>query len=77
MTVFVCFRVTGNLDVSIPGAKFFGLANLGTGEKKKLRSDNQEQEDIDSTGEMEHRDREKCGRRRDVHVTEQQPSCHG
>jgi len=30
------------------------VANLGTGEKKKLRPDNQKQEDIDGTGEIEH-----------------------
>ena len=30
------------------------VANLGTGEKKKLRPDNQKQEDIDSAGEIEH-----------------------
>jgi len=63
MTVFICFHVvTGNLEVNIPVAKFFVLANLGKGEKKELRSDNQKQEDIDSAGEMEHRDCEKCGR---------------
>jgi len=50
MSVFGCYRVTGNLEVNIPGA---GLANLGTGEKKKFRSDNQEQDDIDSAGEIE------------------------
>jgi hypothetical protein len=40
----------GHFEVTILGAKFFRLANLGTGEKKKFRSDNQEQEDIDSPG---------------------------
>ena len=53
MSVFGCYRVTGNLEVNIPGAKFFGLANLGTGEKKEFRSNNQEQDDIDSAGEIE------------------------
>jgi len=48
MSVFGCYRVTGNLEVNIPGA----LANLGIGEKKKFRSDNQEQDDIDSAGEI-------------------------
>ena len=76
MAVFVCYRVMGNLEVSIPGAKFFGLADLGTGEKKNFRSDNRKQEDVDSAGEMEHPVCEQCGRRRDMYVPELQPSCH-
>ena len=28
--------------------------NIGTGEEEESRSDNQEQEDIDGTGEVEH-----------------------
>ena len=71
-----CYHRTGNLDVSIPGSKFIGLANRGTGEKMKLRSDNHEQEDIDSAGEIEGRDPEKCGRRWDMVVIDYQPSCH-
>ena len=53
ITVFICYRVMGHFDVTILGAKFSWLANLGTGEKKKFRSDNQEQEDVDSAGEIE------------------------
>jgi hypothetical protein len=37
---------------------------LGTGEEEELRSDNQEEDDIDGAGEVEHRDAEKRARRR-------------
>jgi len=50
MSVVGRYRVAGNLEVNIPGAR---LASLRTGEKKKFRSDNQEQDDIDSAGEIE------------------------
>ena len=70
ITVFICYRVMGYFDVTILGAKFSGLADLGTGEKKKFRSDDQEQEDIDSPGEIEDCDPEKCGRRWDMMVSE-------
>jgi len=39
------------------------------GEKEKSWSGDQEDEAIDNAGEIEHWDPEKCGRRRDMHVT--------
>ena len=43
---------------------------LGTREKEKLRSDDQEQEDIDGTGEVEQRVGEERNRRRYTVATE-------
>jgi hypothetical protein len=43
---------------------------LGTREEEKFRSDNQEQEDIDGPGEVEHRETKKHSRRRYMVVTE-------
>ncbi len=48
------------------------LAKLLRGcEEEKLRTDNQEQEDIDSTGKVEQDTTEKRSRRRNVLVTEE------
>ena len=43
---------------------------LRTREEEEYRSDNQEQENIDGTGEIEHRDGDKRSRRRYMAVTE-------
>jgi hypothetical protein len=50
---------------------------LGTREEEKFRSDSQEQEDVDGTGEVENRDTKKYNRRRYVVVTELQAPCYG
>jgi hypothetical protein len=50
---------------------YFGLWILdGTGEQEKSRPDDQEQEHVDSAGQIEHRDSEKRSRRRDLFVIE-------
>jgi len=68
---------------------YFGLDEVvGVGEEEKLRSDDQEEKDVDGTREVKHRDAEKRSSRRDVVVVELQPSrdrerkddkgiCHG
>jgi hypothetical protein len=43
---------------------FLPVESLGTREEEQSRSDNQEQEDIDGTGEIEHCVSEKRSRRR-------------
>jgi hypothetical protein len=56
---------------------FLPVDFLGTREEEESRSDNQEQEDIDGTGEVEHRETKKCSRRRYVVVTELHTPCYG
>jgi hypothetical protein len=67
-------RVGGNHRASTLSSQLYFLLRvvefLGTREEKESRSDNQEQEDIDGTGEVEHRVTEERGRRRDVVVSE-------
>ncbi len=55
----------------LEGNVIFGFRqmSLGMGEKEKSWSGDQEDEAIDNAGEIEHWDPEKCGRRRDMHVT--------
>jgi len=56
---------------------YFGAGKfLGPREEEESRSDNQEEENIDGTGEAEHRVTKKCSRRRYLVVTEQQPPCY-
>ena len=51
---------------------YFLLVELpGTREEEQFRSDDQEQDDIDSTREVEHRGSEKRSRRRYMMVSEQ------
>jgi hypothetical protein len=50
---------------------------VGTREEEEFRSDNQEQGDIDGTGEVEHCDTKKCSRSRYVVATEFQTPCYG
>jgi hypothetical protein len=65
-------RVGENCRASTLRSKFyFRLGELlRTGKEEEPRSENQEQEDIDGTGEVEHRDSEKRSRRRYIVVTE-------
>jgi len=44
--------------------------SVRTGKEEEFRSDDQEQEDIDGTGELEHRFSEKRSRRRYMVVSE-------
>ena len=50
---------------------------LGSGEKEKVRSGNQEEEHIYCAGQVEHYDAEKRGRRRYFGITKFQPSRYG
>jgi hypothetical protein len=50
---------------------------LRTGKEEESRSDNQEQEDIDGTGEVKNGDAKKSNRRRYVVVTELHTPCYG
>ena len=50
---------------------------LGAREEEKFRSKNQEQKNIDGTGEVEYRESEKRSRRRYMAVSEQLPPCYG
>jgi hypothetical protein len=51
---------------------YFPLVELlGTREEEETRSDDQEQEGIDGTGEVENRGSEKCSRGRYMMVIEQ------
>jgi hypothetical protein len=52
-------------------------SDRGTREEEEFRSDNQEQGDIDGTGEVEHRDAKKCSRCRYVVVAELQTPSYG
>jgi hypothetical protein len=49
---------------------FLLVESLGTTEEEESRSDNQEQEDIDGTGEVEQRGTEKRSRRRYIVMIE-------
>ena len=49
---------------------FLPVESLGTREEEESRSDDQEQEDVDETGEVEHRVGKKRSRRRYIVVTE-------
>ena len=49
----------------------------GTRKEEESRSDNQEQDDIDATGEVEYRGGEKCNRRRNMVVIELCTPCYG
>ena len=51
--------------------------HVGTREEEKSRSDNQEQESIDGTGEVENCVTKKCNRKRYVVVIELQTPCNG
>ena len=54
---------------------YFRLLRLLRGsEKEKVRSDDQEKEDIDGTGKLPHDTAEKGSRRRHTLVTELQPT---
>jgi hypothetical protein len=60
------FGVGGNCWAStLRGQLHFRLGDFhGTGEEEESRSDNEEQDDIDGTGEVEHRNGKKQSRRR-------------
>ncbi len=78
--LWTVLEICGVIEESLPnilslGFQFYyglGLGeSLGTGEEEAFPSENQEQEDIDGTGEVEHWDREKHSRWRYIVVTEQ------
>ena len=65
------FLRVGEICIALMNQNYFLLVELpGTREEEKFRSDNQEQEDIDSPGEVEHRETKKHSRRRYMVVTE-------
>jgi len=80
-TVLENFGVVENNRPYILSLRFqfyygLGLGELlGTGEEEQSRSDNQEEEDIDGTGKVEHRVTEQRGCRRYMVVTELCPPC--
>ncbi len=73
------FRFVGeSCRTSTLRSQFYFLTHfIGTREEKEFRSNNQEQEDIDGTGEVEYCFTEKSSRRRYVVVSENQPPSYG
>ena len=70
-TVLKIRGVEGNCGASIFQLYILLVVNmLGTRKQEEFRSDNQEQDDIDGTGEIENRDSEKRSCRRNMVVTE-------